>query len=128
MLIHKQTMGVLDTYWTGSYRLEVSTGMQVPVEREYTYKSAPELSAAEWWEVPRNSKLGKKLRMYYPWITPVVDEAGELVDVELQLAAPDEDQAARKAALKQEAARRGYRRTGRVRPKGMMPFLKRGDK
>lgn len=121
-------MGVLDTYWTGAYRLDPSTGLQIPVEQEYTYKNAPELDPSEWWETSRNSKLGKKLRMYYPWVDPVVDEAGELVDVELQPAAPDEDQAARKAALKQEAARRGYRRAGRVRPKGMMPFLKRGDK
>lgn len=123
MLIHKGTMGVLDTFWTGSYRLDPSTGLQIPVEQEYTYKNAPELNPAEWWEVPRNSKLGKKLRMYYPWVTPVVDEAGELTDVELQREAPDGALEARKAALKEEAARRGYRAAGKVRPKGLMPFL-----
>ena len=116
-------MGVLDTFWTGSYRLEASTGLQIPVEQEYTYKNAPDLDPAEWWEVPRNSKLGKKLRMYYPWVTPVVDEDGALTDVELQRGAPDGALEARKAALKEEAARRGYRAAGRVRPRNMMPFL-----
>ena len=61
--------------------------------------------------------------MYYPWITPVVDEAGALTDVELQREAPDGELEARKAALKDEAARRGYRTAGKVRPKGLMPFL-----
>ena len=123
MLIHKETMGVLDTYWTGTYRLEVSTGLQTPVEQEYSFCTAPELSPAEWWEVPRNSKLGRKLRMYYPWVDPVVDETGELMDVELQREAPGGKQRARKAELEQEAARLGYRAAGRVRPKGLMPFL-----
>ena len=74
MLIHKQTMGVLDTFWTGENHLDTKSGLQVPVEREYTFRTAPELSPEEWWEVSRGSKLGKKLRMYYPWVTPVVDE------------------------------------------------------
>lgn len=123
MLIHKQTMGVLDTFWTGENHLDTKSGLQVPVEREYTFRTAPELSPEEWWEVSRGSKLGKKLRMYYPWVTPVVDEAGELTDVEIQREPPDGEQEARKTALKEEAARRGYRAAGRVRPKGLMPFL-----
>ena len=123
MLIHKQTMGVLDTFWTGENHLDPKSGLQVPVEREYTFRTAPELSPEEWWEVSRGSKLGKKLRMYYPWVTPVVDEAGELTDVEIQREPPDGEQEARKTALKEEAARRGYRAAGRVRPKGLMPFL-----
>ena len=53
--------------------------------KEYTFRTSPELSPEEWWEVPMSSKLGKKIRMYYPWITPVVDEAGKLTDVEIQL-------------------------------------------
>ena len=123
MLIHKQTMGVLDTFWTGENHLDTKSGLQVPVEREYTFRTAPELSPEEWWEVSRGSKLGKKLRMYYPWVTPVVDEAGELTDVEIQREPPDGEQEARKTALKEEAARRGYRAAGKVRPKGLMPFL-----
>ena len=123
MLIHKQTMGVLDTFWTGENHLDTKSGLQVPVEREYTFRTAPELSPEEWWEVSRGSKLGKKLRMYYPWVTPVVDEAGELTDVEIQREPPDGEQEARKTALKEEAARRGYRAAGRVRPKGLMSFL-----
>lgn len=116
-------MGVLDTFWTGENHLDTKSGLQVPVEREYTFRTAPELSPEEWWEVSRGSKLGKKLRMYYPWVTPVVDEAGELTDVEIQREPPDGEQEARKTALKEEAARRGYRAAGRVRPKGLMPFL-----
>ena len=77
----------------------------------------------EWREVPRSSKLGRKLRMYYPWVNPVVDESGEPTDVEIQQAAPDGEQEARKAALAQEARRRGYHRRGKVRPKNIMPFL-----
>lgn len=123
MLIHKETMGVLDTFWTGKTRLDPKSGHQVPVEQEYTFRTAPKLSPEEWWEVPRLSKLGKKLRMYYPWITPVVNAAGELTDVELPETAQSQEQAARKSALKEEAARRGYRAAGRVRPRNMMPFL-----
>ena len=114
---------MLDTYWTGAFRLDPSTGLQIPVEQEYSFCTAPELSLAEWWEVPRSSKLGRKLRLYYPWVTPIVDEAGELTDVELQREAPDGEQLARKAELEQEAARRGYRAAGRVSPRNMMPFL-----
>ena len=123
MLIHKRTMGVLDTFWTGETCLDPKSGLQVPVEREYTFRSAPELSLAEWWEVPRSSKLGRKLRMYYPWVDPIMDEAGELTDVEIQQEAPDGEQEARKAALTQEARMRGYHRRGKVRPKNIMPFL-----
>ena len=123
VLIHKSTMGVLDTYWTGAYRLDPKSGVQVSVEQEYTLQTIPEFSPEEWWEVPRGSKLGKKLRMYYPWVTPVVDEAGELTDVELPETAQSKEQAARKTALKEEAARRGYQAAGHVRPRNMMPFL-----
>ena len=123
MLIHKRTMGVLDTCWTGETHLDPKSGLQMPVEREYTFRTAPELSPEEWWEVSRGSKLGKKLRMYYPWITPVVDEAGMLADVELQRETPAGELEAGRAVLKGEAARRGYRTAGRVRPKNMMPFL-----
>ena len=123
MLIHKQTMGVLDTFWTGENHLDTKSGLQVPVEREYTFRTAPELSPEEWWEVSRGSKLGKKLRMYYPWVDPVVDEDGGLTDVEIQREAPDGDAEARRAALKEEAARRGYQAAGHVRPRNMMLFL-----
>ena len=125
MLIHKQTMGVLDTFWTGENHLDTKSGLQVPVEREYTFRTAPELSPEEWWEVSRGSKLGKKLRMYYPWVTPIVDESGELTDVDLPETTRSKEQAARKAALKEEAARRGYQAAAKVRPKGLMPFLMR---
>ena len=114
---------MLDTYWTGVFRLDPSTGLQIPVEQEYSFCTAPELSLAEWWEVPRSSKLGRKLRLYYPWVTPIVDEAGELTDVELQREAPDGEQLARKGARERAAARRGYRAAGRGGPRTNMPLL-----
>ena len=53
----------------------------------------------------------------------LVDEDGELTAVELPETAQSQEQAARKSALKEEAARRGYQEAGRVRPRNMMPFL-----
>ena len=123
MLIHKATMGVLQTYWTGAHRTVPGSAVPEPVMKEYTFQTAPELSPEEWWEVPMTSKLGRKIRVYYPWVNPVVNEAGELTDVEIQQAAPDGEQEARKSALAQEARRRGYHRRGKVRPKNIMPFL-----
>lgn len=125
MLVHKRTMGVLDTFWTGAYRLDPRMGTLVPVEQEYVRQSVPGLDAEDWWEVPRRSKLGRKLRLYYPWVEPVVDETGELVDVELQEMPGNERRKIKKELLEQEAARRGYRAAARVRPKGLMPFLMR---
>ena len=64
---------------------------------------------------------------YYPLLSPVVDGEGRLV--EAVPLCPDEDQeAAERArevntAMTQEAARRGYRKAGKVRPLGLMPFL-----
>lgn len=126
MLIHRATMGVLDTYWTGAYRTVPGSLIREPVYREYSFTAAPELNPSEWWELPRSSRLGRKVRLYYPWITPVVDEAGALTDVEIHRESPDGQREAQKAVLQQEAARRGYRTAGRVRPKNIMPFLAGG--
>ena len=53
MLIHKQTMGVLDQYWSGLY---VSVGQErVPQMIEYTLANTG-LSPADWWEIPRLSR------------------------------------------------------------------------
>lgn len=47
VLIHKSTMGVLDTYWTGAYRLDPKSGGQVPVEQEYDCEVCPH-SCGRW--------------------------------------------------------------------------------
>ena len=78
MLIHKQTMGVLDQYWSGLY---VSVGQErVPQMIEYTLANTG-LSPADWWEIPRLSRLGRWVRMVYPYCDPITDDRGELIDV-----------------------------------------------
>ncbi len=79
MLVHKRTMGVLDQYWTGENRTEPD-GNVYPVMAEYTLAGTG-LDAADWWEVPASSPLGRSLRIYYPYCSPVTDEAGELIAV-----------------------------------------------
>ncbi len=79
MLIHKATMGVLDVYWTGRYRADCVEGV-LPVMAEYTLAGA-ELPEADWWEVPRDSALGRKALRYYPCCTAVVGADGSLVDI-----------------------------------------------
>lgn len=76
MLVHKATMGVLDQFWTGRYR-KAPTGGEEPVMAEYTLENTP-LSPDEWWEVPRGSALGRKLRRHYPFCSPAVSEDGSL--------------------------------------------------
>ena len=78
MLIHKETMGVLDQYWTGRYA--GAQGTLVPVMAEYTLMQGG-FSPDEWWEVPRGSALGRYVRTVYPFCTPVLDAEGGLVGV-----------------------------------------------
>lgn len=78
MLIHKETMGVLDQYWSGTY---VAVGQdRTPKMVEYTLHMDG-FAADQWWEVPRMSSLGRRLRAVYPWCDPVVDDTGQLVDI-----------------------------------------------
>ncbi len=76
MLVHKATMGVLDQFWTGRHR-KTSAGGEEPVMAEHTLENTP-LDPAEWWEVPRESALGRKLRRYYPFCSPEVSADGRL--------------------------------------------------
>lgn len=119
MLVHKATMGVLDQIWRGEY-IRSRSGSPIPLLRSARLEDFPELNAADWWELPDTGPLAKRVRRYYPLLTPVTDEAGELMDVViLRLGKQEED----KAALTAEAARRGYRKRGCVRPKMLFPFL-----
>lgn len=124
MLVHKATMGVLDRIWTGQHT-RGPDGILNPVERPAVPSDVD--NPEDWWEIPSRSSLVRRIRLYYPFLRPVVDEEGNLVDV--VLLCPEERQEASeraretKAAKVQEAARRGYQKAGRVRPLGLMPFL-----
>lgn len=117
-------MGVLDRIWTGQHT-RGPDGILNPVERPAVPSDVD--NPEDWWEIPSRGALAQKIRRYYPLLRPVVDEEGCLLEV-VPLC-PNEDQEASeraretKAARTQEAARRGYRKAGRVRPLGLMPFL-----
>ena len=102
-------MGVLDRIWTGRHTLGPD-GVLTPVERSAVPSDVDDPEA--WWEIPSRGALAQKIRRYYPFLRPVVDGEGGLVEV-----VPLCPEAA------QEAARRGYRKVGKVRPLGLMPFL-----
>ena len=117
-------MGVLDRIWTGRHS-QGPDGVLTPVDRPAALSDVEDPEA--WWEIPSQGALARKVRRYYPLLRPVVDKEGGLVEV-VPLC-PDEDQEAAerarkvKAARTQEAARRGYRKAGKVRPLGLMSFL-----
>jgi|MucameStandDraft_1065616.scaffolds.fasta_scaffold27459_2 hypothetical protein len=117
-------MGVLDRIWTGRHS-QGPDGVLTPVDRPAALSDVEDPEA--WWEIPSQGTLARKIRRYYPLLSPVVDGEGRLV--EAVPLCPDEDQeAAERArevntAMTQEAARRGYRKAGKVRPLGLMPFL-----
>ena len=112
-------MGVLDRIWTGRHTLSPD-GVLIPV---FSDVDDPE----DWWEIPSRGALAYKIRRYYPLLSPVVDGEGRLVEVVPLCPEEDREAAERarevKAAQAQEAARRGYRKAGKVRPLGLMPFL-----
>ena len=117
-------MGVLDRIWTGRHS-QGPDGVLTPVDRPAALSDVEDPEA--WWEIPSQGALARKIRRYYPLLRPVVDKEGRLVEVVPLY--PDEDLEAAerarkaKAARTQEAARRGYRKAGKVRPLGLMPFL-----
>lgn len=124
MLVHKATMGVLDRIWTGQHT-RGPDGILNPVERLAVPSDVD--NPEDWWEIPSRGVLAQKIRRYYPLLRPVVDEEGCLVEV-VPLCSEAEQEAAERAkevkeAQTQKAARRGYRKAGRVRPLGLMPFL-----
>lgn len=79
MLVHKRTLGVLETApWDGSFR--TVNGERVPVLRRAALDRLG-LDPAEWYEVPDGSTLARVIRLCWPWFDPVVLE-GKLVGVE----------------------------------------------
>lgn len=117
-------MGVLDRIWTGQHT-RGPDGILNPVERPAVPSDVD--NPEDWWEIPSRSSLARRIRLYYPFLRPVVDEEGNLVDVVLLYSEERQEASERaretKAAKVQEATRRGYRKAGRVRPLGLMPFL-----
>lgn len=80
MLVHKRTLGVLQWYWDGvSY--ESVNGIAVPKMAPVTLESHG-LNAGEWWQVPNDTALGRKIALNYPFFDPVVED-GELVGAEV---------------------------------------------
>ena len=117
-------MGVLDRIWTGRHS-RGPDGVLIPVERPAVFSDVDD--PEDWWEIPSRGALAYKIRRYYPLLSPVVDGEGRLVEVVPLCPEEDREAAERarevKAAQAQEAARRGYRKAGKVRPLGLMPFL-----
>lgn len=118
MLVHKATMGILDRIWTGQHT-RGPDGILNPVERPARPSDVDD--PEEWWEIPSSGTLAKKIRRYYPWITPEIGQDGKLVDVQIQRDTPK--QAVIREELRKEAAKRGYKQPKRLRPRGIMPFL-----
>ena len=117
-------MGVLDRIWTGRHS-RGPDGVLTPVDRPAALSDVED--PENWWEIPSRGALAYKIRRYYPLLSPVVDGEGRLVEVVPLCPEEDREAAERarevKAAQAQEAARRGYRKAGKVRPLGLMPFL-----
>lgn len=124
MLIHKTTMGVLDRIWTGQHTRRAD-GTLSPLDRPATLSDVD--NPEDWWEIPSRGALAQKIRRYYPFLRPVVDGEGGLMEVVPLCSEAAQEAAERarevKAAMAQEAVRRGYRKAGKVRPLGLMPFL-----
>lgn len=76
MLLHKQTLGVLDTVWTGRYATEGTE--RKPVLTKATINLC-QLDPHDWWEVPAH--LATRAKRSYPWMDVVVSETGELLDL-----------------------------------------------
>lgn len=85
MVVHKKTMGVLDTIWLGS--VSVRAGKRTPRMRRATLtllvRIYPDFRAEDYWEIPGDSRLARTIRRYYPFLEPVVGEDGELLDVRI---------------------------------------------
>jgi hypothetical protein len=114
-------MGVIDEIWTGKY-----SGGQ-PVMQEAHLGDYPGLDSGEWWDVSRRSKLGRAVLLSYPDCDPETDAAGRLVGIRRHRTCEDKP-APPTEALEREAAQRGYTYAGKVRPLGLMPFLRRQNR
>ena len=132
MLFHKRSYGILDKIWCGDYTKSVGTNgvmVDTPVERSVTINDIPEGERDEYLVIDSSSALARKLRMYYPFIIPVYDDNGKLIDVkseaaEMRKEQEAKEQAALKAMMKNESEKRGYKNRFRLRQKNLMTFLK----
>ena len=79
MLVHKESGGVLFELWEGQ-RASRYGEAYYPLRRRLDC-GALGLDPCDWWELPDGSGLAKRVRRYYPWFDPVVDDAGRLVDI-----------------------------------------------
>lgn len=110
-------MGVLDSFWTGRYELRKDGSLR-PIERNFTLSDVD--NPEEWWELSSKSKLAKRIKMLYPFIEPIVDDNGQLVDIRSE---EKTETATTDSTLEQEALARGYQKNRKLRPKKLMPFL-----
>lgn len=85
ILVHKGSLGILDKMpWDGS-----SYTFQGKKVERYSLLNRDNiarlgLNLDEWWIVDEklHSTLAYKLKLFYPFFDPIVDENGELVDIE----------------------------------------------
>ncbi len=122
MLVHKETMGVIDSIWTGKYERVKGESIPRPV---YVQLTLADVSDPEnWWEIPSHGPLYKNILRNYPWITPKTNEKQELVGVVIQKRFDkSEESGLDKEALQQEANKRGYKSISKLRRKNLLPFL-----
>lgn len=66
-------MGVLDRIWTGRHS-QGPDGVLTPVDRPAALSDVEDPEA--WWEIPSQGTLARKIRRYYPLLSPVVDGEG----------------------------------------------------
>ena len=118
MLVHRSTMGVLLDIWTGEHRWDPVAGENIPAMRPAKPGDVPDYDPAEWWEVPADTPLGRRILKYYPALTPVVGEGGELLD-----ALPEQPEKPDPETAKLEARARGYKKRTRLRPKNLFDFM-----
>ena len=113
MLVHKGTLGVLEQVWRGAYR-QGPDGRREPAYHAVTLSDYPDVDPEDWWEIPNQSALARKLRRYAPWAEAITGPDGALIDIQ-----PIKEQT--------PAAEKDYRKNAR-RPTGVMPFLDAPEK
>ena len=70
-------MGVLDRIWTGRHS-RGPDGVLTPVDRLAALSDVED--PENWWEIPSQGALARKIRRYYLLLRPVVDGEGRLVE------------------------------------------------
>lgn len=78
VLVHKETLGVVQWYWDGESYL-VFDGKSRPKMERVTLKNH-DLDPEEWWEVCDDTALARRIAIFYPFFDPVVVD-DELVNI-----------------------------------------------